>query len=245
MTYKELFQLQIIHEYSPDIIENISLIPTIETKSTIKKQQFLLKKTSRGISILVPKSNTKTEEILNFYVFPKSNEIIEVTKIEEAEDNTMMLFTNKTIGLEVNELTSQIVKKEEAVCVFQALAKITINTSKINTDVAVPAYQIPFKSKAIKWKYYFITNTNDKSLEITTRNEQLNFDELNFDDEKATALKFNFPGAKIKIFESRGLIPITKKPLKDISLLQDKGILINHLPNPKISDQGIQILKLM
>lgn len=263
MKYGEFFQIEIVHDYFLGQIADLILLPEAQTKRLLEKQRFLIKKTGKGIKVLIPENEENTvisglepNDVFVFHVFPTSDSVQEFTDTSEVENGKVMLFTNDGLGTENVELVKSETVQEGKFQGFPAIARVEIKASEVTTEInsISPVYQVVFNSKSIKWKYYFLANTDVTNIAIDTKDEQLQFNELEIKDDTSdqiiTSLRLNFPDTKILVFESNTSIPSSSKPIKDIKLVQKDSViqadstLIKHLPNPKSSDQGIQIIKI-
>lgn len=247
MKYEELFSIKIGHKYFSQKIEHIHIEPAKETIKLLKQKHFLQKNTTEGIKVFMIDDAEKKIELLSFYVFITSNDIKEITKINSDVVGEIPLFFNEKNDSGVLNLKQSVPDDGVSYKGFKAVAKIVIDIAEINDDI--PEYQLVFNTKSIKWKYYFVTNKNESNLEITSLDEQLDFKELPDKDQESKAnvasLQLIFPDAQITVFESNNEIGYTQKPRKNISLFKGDDQLITHLPNPKVIDQGAQVLNIM
>lgn len=257
MKYQEFFSIGIEHSYFSGVAADLVLIPVPETEKLLKKRGLLLKKTATGIRCLVGIDEENTgffEKIQNdvfaFYVFPISDTVREFTDMSKVKEGEMMFFTNEKLRKNQVELVASEIEQEGACQRFPALAKVEIKGSEMNSegDGTSFTYQVQFTATAIKWKYYFISNTDDSTITLESRDEQISFNEMIIDenstDQIITSMQLNFPNTQIKAFESNDLVPCTSKPIKNIKLIKNGDVLINHLSNPKKEQNGIQIIKI-
>lgn len=246
MKYSELFTLNIQHEYFSESNQGIQIVPSIETNKILESSKFLVKKKDTGMNVYLSENQNIPEKKLEFFVFPTIDNLREITQFSLESEEEIVLFSNENIASESAELKQTTAKAAALFNGHKAIAKIEIALSNLPEQGVT--YEINFSAKAIKWKYYFIAKPSDKTLTITTREEQLNFEELftqnTSSDKNVTRLQERFPDAQIHVFESETSIPISQKIIKNIKLLQDEEQLIKHLPNPEIGDVGIQVLKL-
>jgi len=263
MKYQEFFSITIEHSYFSGGPADLIVYPEEKTRKLLEKQGFLLKRTGTGIKVLLPmRDNNRVfpvltaDDLFAFHVLPTSGTVREFTDISEIEEDNMILFTNEGLDIGTIELIKSETVKEEVFQNFPALAKIEIKGNQITTDVngTPPVYKAIFDSKSIKWKYYLLSKSGATDIAVETRGDQLQFNELeignNSLDPIITSLRLNFPDTKIAVFESSVAIPFSSKSIKDIKLIQrdsvtqTDSILMKHLPNPSIYDQGIQIIKI-
>ncbi len=257
MKYQKFFSITIEHSYFTGETADLVLTPVVETEELLKRRGLLLKKTTTGIRCLVgiDKENTDfSEKIQNdvfaFYIFPTSDTVREFTDMSTVEEGKMMLFTNEKLHKKQVGLVASAIDQEGTCQGFPALAKVEIKGSEmqLEEDSMSFTYQIQFAAKAIQWKYYFISNTDDPNITLESRDEQISFNEMiiseNTTDQIVTSLRLNFPNTQIKAFESKDLVPYSNKPIKNIKLIKNGDVLMSHLPNPKEEQNGIQIIKI-
>ncbi len=257
MKYQEFFSITIEHSYFSGGAADLVLTPVAETEELLKKRGLLLKKTARGIRCLVgidEENKGFSEKIQNdvfaFYVFPTSDTVREFTDMSEVKEGEMMFFTNEKLRKNQLELVASEIEQEGAYQRFPALAKVEIKGSEMNSegDGTLFTYQVQFTATAIKWKYYFISNTDDSTITLESRDEQISFNEMIIDenstDQIITSIRLNFPNTQIKAFESKDLVPHSIKPIKNIKLIKNGDVLMSHLPNPEEEHNGVQIIKI-
>ncbi|MBW1297059.1 hypothetical protein [Aquimarina litoralis] len=254
MKYREFFQVEMIHPYFSGMPKDLVLIPDNDTKNLLINLGYILKKEADGIKVLAPihpENNTfpalDEKDVFTFYIYPKSADIQEITDFSGIENGSIISFTN--LDQDGSELITTQIEKKETFQGFSAIANIVITGNKIKTNSVEPIkFQARFKAKSIKWKYYFVSNTEDATISLESRDDQITFTEITLDESTAdqiiNSIRLNFPNSPIKLFESKGLVPYSSTPIKNIKLLQDGDILINHLPNPRLEQQGIQIIKI-
>lgn len=253
MEYRELFQIEIIHPYFSDIPKDIIVVAENNTKKHLKALGYILKKTANGIQVLAPfhKENggfqsLGDDDIFTFYAYPTSKYIQEITDFSNIEKGNMISFSNDDNSQLISSQTTQ----KGVFDGFSAIANIVILGNKINTNITDQStkFQAEFRSKSIKWRYYFVSNSKDSDIRLESRDEQIRFNEISTDqnilDSVINSLQLNFPNSQIRVFESRDEIPYSSKPKKNIKLLQNENVLISNLPNPRRQQQGIQIIKI-
>ncbi|WP_299183387.1 hypothetical protein [uncultured Aquimarina sp.] len=256
MEYREFFDIEVIHPVLSES-NDVVLVPKNETRKHLSNLGFVVKKTKKGIKILAPMSRRNgdfpplsEDDNFTFYIYPTSDVTQEVTDFSEIDEGNMILFSNQDLPENSQELVSSQVVKEGIFGGYPALGSIQIIGHKINlTSLEQPIkFKAVFGAKSIKWKYYFVSNTEDIDISLESRDNQISFNEVvvdeNITDQIINSIQLNFPDTQVKIFESKDLVPYSNKPIKNIKLLQNGDVLINHLPNPRAEQQGIQIIKI-
>lgn len=256
MEYREIFNIEVFH---PVLSEpnDVVLVPKNETRKHLSNLGFVVKKTEKGIKILAPMSirndgfqPLSEDDNFTFYIYPTSDTTQEITDFSKIDEGHMISFSNQDLPENSQELVSGQVVKEGVFGGYPALGSIQIIGNKINlTPLEQPIkFKAVFGAKSVKWKYYFVSNTEDTDISLESRDNQISFNEVvvdeNTTDQIINSIQFNFPNTRVKIFESKDLVPYSNKPIKNIKLLQNGDVLINHLPNPRAEQQGIQIIKI-
>lgn len=254
MEYREFFDIEVIHPVLSES-NDLVLVPKNETRKHLSNLGFVIKKTEKGIKVLAPMSqknggfqSLSEDDNFTFYIYPTSDITQEVTDFSEIDESHMISFSNQ--DLKSQELVNSQVVKEGVFEGYPALGRIHIIGHKINlTSLEQPInFKAVFGAKSVKWKYYFVSNTEDTDISLESRDNQISFNEVVVDenptDQIINSIQLNFPNTQLKIFESKDLVPYSNKPIKNIKLLQNGDVLINHLPNPRAEQQGIQIIKI-
>ncbi|WP_130734440.1 hypothetical protein [Flavobacterium sp. J27] len=256
MRYSVCFQIEIVHPYFSDNVSDLIILPDAETALLLSSRRFIIKKTANGIMILkVVNESVLTDAVLKdsvfvFTIFPTSHTVREFTDTSMVEMGNMLLFSNEELSKGDLELTKLETRQKGYYQNFPALARVEIKGEEIISQLngSPLMYKVIFQSKAIKWKYYFVSQSEATDLTITSREEQLKFIQLeikeDFSDKIVQSLRLNFKETQIIVFESNHNIPYSKTPIKNINLKQNGLILINHLPNPAVQDNGIQIIQI-
>lgn len=255
MRYKEFLQVEIAHQYFASDLAGLVLVPQERTLKFLRGQHFLVKRTARGIKILVPINEegqalpiVDDGDVLAFDVFPTSGIVGEFTDDSALSHGKVLLFTNEGLGEGELELFVSETTAGETFEDFPVIAKIEIKASEVDLNGPAPIYRAIFKSKSVKWRYYFVSNPGTTGLDVKERNGQLTFNEVILQDERsdqiATSIRLNFPGTQLVVFESDTSIPYSNKAIKNIQLLQNENVVIKHLPNPDAIDHGIQIIQI-
>ncbi|WP_378179182.1 hypothetical protein [Aquimarina sp. SS2-1] len=257
MEYREIFEIEVIHPYFSVISTDLVLVADIETGKRLINLGYVLKKTVNGVKVLapfLPESNAfrdlGEEDDFTFFVYPTSEHTKEITDFSEVAKGSMISFSNKGQQQNNSELGASTVLQEGFFGGYPALASIVIKGAEIDLsslDQSVK-FKAIFGAKSIKWKYYFVSNVEDPDIAIESRDDQISFNEIvvdeNTTDQIINSIQLNFPNTQVKVFESKDLVPYSRKPIKNIKLLQNGDVLINHLPNPRAEQQGIQIIKI-
>lgn len=256
MEYRKIFNIEVFH---PVLSEpnDVVLVPKNETRKHLSNLGFVVKKTEKGIKVLAPMSlkngsfqPLSEDDNFTFFIYPTSDVTQEVTDFSEIDEGNMISFSNQDLSENSQELVSSQVVKEGVFGGYPALGSIHIIGHKINiTSLEQPIkFKVVFAAKSVKWKYYFVSNSGDTDISLESRDNQISFSEVlvdeNTTDQIINSIQLNFPNTQVKIFESKDLVPYSNNPIKNIKLLQNGDVLINHLPNPRAEQQGIQIIKI-
>ncbi|MCK8521009.1 hypothetical protein M0D21_05495 [Aquimarina sp. D1M17] len=257
MQYRNFFDIEIIHPCLSEIAKDIVLVPKNETRKHLNALGFIFKKTEKGIRVLAPISKgnesilpLNEDDNFTFYVYPTSYDTQEITDFSEIDEGNMISFSNQDSRENIKELIVGQAIQEGVFNGYSALANIVIKANLIDTSSpnAFVKFKAIFGAKSVKWKYYFVSNTKETDINLESRDNQISFNEIvvgeNTTDQIINSIQLNFPDTQIKVFESKDLVPYSSVPIKNIKLLQDGDVLISHLPNPRIEQQGVQIIKI-
>lgn len=115
-----------------------------------------------------------------------------------------------------------------------------INNDSLPKRGSGPIFQIQFEPRKATWKYYVISNLNGLAISapFTFSDPEPPSDTL------SDKLKAMYPGATLTLFTSADTIEYKEKVIQDITLKKNSIILVPHLPNPKPSENGIQIINI-
>lgn len=256
MRYHVFFQIELVHPYFSGNVTDLIILPDAQTALLLSSQRFIIKKTTNGIMVLkvvddeVLSLPMLEEAVFVFSVFPTSDAVREFTDTSMVETGKMLLFSNKELSTGDLELTKSETLQKGKYQNFPAIARVEIKGGEITSQPNGSSllYKAHFQSKAIKWRYYFVSNSKTTDLAIATRDQQLKFNPLEIkedsSDQIVQSLLLHFQDTQIVVFESSIDIPYSKTPIKNINLIQNGSVLINHLPNPEVQDYGIQIIKI-
>jgi len=163
------------------------------------------------------------------------------------------VFSNNTKQATLSH--SEISKKDVVVDPMTfALVEIQVTKGLFSNLDQAQKFVIHFKAVEHLWKYYLVASpsNNDYHIESSSMNglEAITFEKALVDntlvsqDKVAKALLDKFPNHTTYLFTSTHEVPSYANGRKNIQLKRGKNTLIQHLPNPSVSDQGIKILKL-
>lgn len=255
--YKELFRIDLVHQYfSGGGKGNLTLRPVERTRQLLQGQQAILKATGNGVMLLVPmeesgvaRLNLLSKEVLTFEVFSQSNDFHAITDLSDLADGEILGFSNAGLPVGQTELPSVPTggKGPQNGLLMVATVKIHLSKKLLTIDEAVQ-YKIAFEARSEKWRYYFVTDNETTDLRVEDRSENLQFNNLDLEggspDKIGTALNANFPEANVFLFESETAIPFSDQVLKNLQLFRDGHVLIKHLPNPETKDAAVKIIKI-
>lgn len=256
MKYHELFEIQIGHQYfSTGEFVELVIVPVPETYQLLKGQHFLIKNKLNGLRVVAETEEYNPVIFLNkkltFEVFPTSGTFHLCTDVSELAPGEFWTFSN-TATKRNDQLTATITSdKSKSLNGYQRVARIEIYpTDEVLDHTTTTLYTVPFHAIAAIWKYYLITNPLPQDLVIEDKGSPaLKFNKKELEDETAdavmSALRESYPAAGLVLFESNLPVPRKSTGRKDIQLVQDDQVIIQHLPNPAAKNQEIEIIKIV
>jgi|GEM_PF-4009147 len=258
MRYRELFRIEIGHPYFSEEQETaVTLIPLEATRRRIHGHGGIIKPLSNGISVFIPVDGNNLAEnpfrlgdSLVFEAFPCSNTFSLVTDSSGLLKGEIHLFSNTgSTGTEPQLLASTL-EENNARNGFPMVAKIEIQlTNDLIFSTETVVYQCPFQVKSANWKYYLVADSDTTDLVVEDRGASLIFNRQVIDaqttDQLGESLRTNYPNANLFRFESAQPIPYAREAIKNLQLLRDGHVLIQHLPNPDLAANAVKIIKIL
>ncbi|MEL6562349.1 MAG: hypothetical protein AAFQ94_29525 [Bacteroidota bacterium] len=254
MRYKELFRITIKHPYYEDQRMDIEIYPDSRTERLMKSFNVITKSGSSGFQVVAPVSyddrffqKLKQLKECKFIIYPTKAAFIHVTDLKTDQKNEVLHFTNRGMSVESSELKIESTIHQDTFKGFKSIGVLTVDLLNLleTENLQPPNYEVVFDNKTVVWKYYFIHNNEEAEFEISSREKEHSFAEINIENDSiANTLKMKFPDSDVIGFQSDKSIPYSKRPLKDLKLSQKTNDHSISLPNPELGRQGIQILNL-
>ena len=270
MSYKQLFQLSIFHEYyQKQVCPDFSIEPTNECSKLLKGHRLILKNTINGIVVIAPvdseqKSWIELADNLQFTFILKlqNQDFINFTDIDWKPLDDIYQFSNRNnnqsgvLDLErtLTSLSDRRLPKGQNIV---GIVDIYNNDSMPKVLDQVSEYKITFQAKKQHWFYCLVTDslTNGDEFSIEdkdiTRETEIKFTritsaEAGNADQIFSAIKQQFPDSQQYLFKSESEIACQEAGIKNIQLNRknngssDSTMWIEHLPNPP--NNGIQVI---
>lgn len=255
--YKELFQLEIAHAYySEGGDAGLTIVADEATQQFMQGRSFLIKPTRAGLRVLMPvdenlvaRTTFLPDDVLRFEVYPSSSHFGIVTDTSSLAPGEVLHFSNVGFTESETELAITSVVGRGTHNGFQLCATVAIHiASVLLAQPQPPRYRATFNTKSEVWKYYFVSEQESTDFKVEDREEKLLFNQVqlgeNSSDIVGGALQRNFPQAKVFLFESAASITQSEQAIKNLQLLRDGEVIIQHLPNPDVADAAIKIIKI-
>jgi hypothetical protein len=186
-------------------------------------------------------------QFFEFVLFLEDNNFFSYTKLLEKRPEELYFFTNVNARKKTSSdlIASTILKSEIA---FTS-SKNLFGVLRVHCNATFPInLHLNFDAVDVNWRYYVIAGNNFQNLTVDGTLANINFIKKQTDqklaDKTFEAIDSNFPGCNLFVFESEGVIPYSQRGIKDIRLINSdtKKTLIDHLPNPGYSENGIKII---
>lgn len=258
MNYKTLFDIQISHQYfSPESCSDIIIHPSEKTIRFLKGQHLITKRTDAGLKILIPldengeiKPKFADSDVMTFLVFPSSDVFRTFTDTSALNDGEIFCFTNLKLTKSSQELKASVQVESHSHDGYSCIAKVEIHPTKylFDTQSQSKDYRLSFNAQSVKWKYYLLSSNGTTDLIIDDKQKELVFEKetlnTNTSDQIGQTLVAGYPNNNVFLFESQQPVPKTHLARKNLQLLRNGHIVINHLPNPTTKDNGVKIINM-
>lgn len=257
-TYKELFSLNLMHDYYSDgKCPDFNITPTPECKEFLEDYHIIFKNKITGIQLVVATNDGSTpfidiSDVSKFTFYMKLNESAfgNYTVLDDIDKDKIYAYDNQAgaDGLTLTQVKrSEITPPISDTTVFGV---IDIYAEQLS-DLSTPSqYTISFTASALNWSYYFIVTQQSPEKTISIYNDEITFSGPETLDDLGQELGRKYPDNSIQWFQS-DVVSHQQKGRKSIELRTTDGFthatdtLIEHLPNPSIDDNGIKILKVV
>jgi hypothetical protein len=258
MEFAKQLTLTIRHEYfNQAYAPGLVLRPSEGCSRLLKKFNMLAKANAGGLTIFkastpaVPNVvNTPSADIaFDFLIFTADSEFYQYTALGDKKNDEVYLFSNQKTNKNITELAKSIVS---AVDPGEHTDKplLGIIRLRLNYKDAVEL-TLSFDARSVKWRYYVLASPTRSSLVVDgklcgvafSRKESVTTSA----DAVVEALTTNYPVAKISFFESDKAVAFNNEGRKNIQLKNElsNAVIIKHLPNPPLHNNGIQIINLL
>jgi hypothetical protein len=255
MVYRKLFSIEIIHPYySSDEWIDATILPDELTLQSFKDTSYCLRALKNGVGVFVnadaPFPDLTIQNKLTFEVFPTSPTFNMYRDLSDLQPDDYLLFSNQTLLNELQLVPTVAHAASKYLNGFQIAAQIDIYpTALFNNPDKDINYTATFKIKSAVWKYYFVTQADEKKMWIEDAAfTPLKFNQLDIanqlSDPVLMGLQYQFPDDAVSVFASDTTVPFQRKGRKKIQLVRNGQVLIENLPNPTDAAQPINILKI-
>jgi len=258
MEFIKQLSLTIRHEYfdqgpAPDI----SIIPGEQCRKRLKHFGLLAKTDAWGLTIF--KANSPQTGVFatmpsadiafDFLVFMNDSQFYHYTTLAAKKNDEIYLFTNQNANKKnTATLLSSVVSAAE---VSDTIDRPLLGIIRLRLNYRLPAtLTLKFLARSLKWSYYIVTGASRAGLVVDGKLSGILFSKKESAETSAdaivTALTNNYPVAKVSSFESDKAIAFNSQGRKNIQLKNGStnSVIIKHLPNPSLYDNGIQIINL-
>ncbi|RLJ79431.1 hypothetical protein [Pedobacter alluvionis] len=259
MEFTKHLSLAIQHEYfDSGPVPGISISPTEQCKKQLKKFGLLVKTDTGGLGIFKANSPDtgvyatmpSSEVAFDFLFFIADNQFYHYTALSAKKNDEIYLFSNQNANKKnTTTLVSSVVSATE-------LGDITdgplLGIIRLRLNFRLPAkLRLMFPAPSLKWNYYVITGPLRASLVVDGKLSGILFSKKENTESQSDAivkaLTNNYPKAKVASFKSDKVIALSNQGRKNIQLKNEltNSVIIKHLPNPSLHDNGIQIINLL
>ncbi len=253
MNIKPLFSIIIEHQYfSNKNCCDLSIKPTPGCLTLLKKYHLLYRSSGDG-SIVILSVDNEVSDLLKsiptnpgftFFIVMNDPGFVHYTRPPDIKAGEILYYSNSEKGSDSpGELYQSSIKfsGDEWPGTVKLYGLVTIFNNEFFTD----RFIVPFKAAGSIWKYYLVTNTNAGNLIIDGSKAGITFEKkTEASDNVLKAVTSSFATAGTSVYVSAGEVPFQDKGIKNIRLVNadSNTVLISHLPNPGLKENGIKII---
>ena len=251
MLYKQLFELNIFHEYYQNqVCPDLSIEPTIECSRILRGHRLILKNKVNGIMVITPVDSEQKPLVeladnlrFTFILKIRNKDFIDFTDIDwkPSENSIMYHYENiinqdnnqdKVLDLDIIHTKFNHLKLPRGQHIL-AIVDIYNNSSLPKVLNEGSEYKITFKSKKQRWHYYLVTGSVSNCDEFLIKDDDenrknekkvINFtgDHVQKTDPIFSILNQQFPQSHQYLFISDSEITCQEAGIKNIQLLNKK-----------------------
>ena len=249
MLYKQLFELNILHDYyQSQVCPDFSIEPTTECSKILSGHRLIVKNKVNGIVVIAPVDSEQKPWIeladnlqFTFILKLKTKDFLDFTDIDwKPAGNVIYQFTNeKNTQIEASDLERTQTKLSDRELprgqnIF-GIVDIYHNSSMPELLERGREYKINFTSKEQHWRYYLVTDSVTNGDEFLIKNKtkdtetEIKFTRFTSAEAEKTepifsVLKQQFPQSQQYLFKSDSKIACQEAGIKNIQLLKNKKI---------------------
>ena len=255
MKFGTFFTVSITHAFlAGGYCRALAFEPTATCLQLMKRHGLLLENEGQGRLRVAGKQNedgsflTGAEETLefDFFIFLSEKDFLIYTELLPKDPGKVYLLSNQAAGgKQAETITPDVIQKPKT-----TIHKPLFGILRIRKNRPAPAhFTLHFEAAAIKWRYYLMADTANADLRVDGRLSEVSFraahgDGNAADDRIAQSIRGRYPGHTLLIFESDNAVPYRQWGRKNIQLINSRNnaVIVDHLPNPTFTDNGIKII---
>jgi len=243
------------HEYfSGGVDAGLSIRPSDECVQRLKNFGLLVKTSADGLTIFKSQSAdtipAPVDMAFDFLVFSTDNRFYQYTALADKKNDEVYLFSNQTAD---NKSTAKLVTSVVPGVSFGANpGQPLLGVIRLLFNSRAPVQlTLNFSARSVKWRYYVVAGPSQANLVVDGTLSGVSFSRKGsvkkMPDSIISALTGNYPVATVSSFESDKAIALNSQGRKNIQLKNELSnmIIIKHLPNPALHDNGVQIINLL
>ncbi len=254
MRVESFFTVTLTHEFLENRFSVPLLFdPTPDCSALLKKHSLLLNSSQQGRLEVValqkengsPMAAVPQPLLFRFFVSVAEKDFLIYTQLPAKKRGETYLFRNdpsdRNQPLKITPTVAQTARPANNACIG------VLEISKTNASPV--AFTWHFEAAAVTWRYYLIAAQNASNFIVDGKLSDITFKKPSAsaaaDDSIAKAILQNNPGTNLFVFESDKAIPYRQTGRKNIQLINgtNNTVIINHLPNPDFTDNGIKIIR--
>ncbi|GGH06778.1 hypothetical protein [Mucilaginibacter phyllosphaerae] len=252
MAFEKVISVDVLHNYFDDAaVPGLYFKPTMECERMLRNYRLLLKNNNQ-FSILrnsddaIPEFKPNAGLSFDFFIYTPDNTFFKYTGLAAKGADELYVYSNQA---DAAVLSQSVVPKAQFNHAshpnFLGVLQLYFSFS------GARSLQLKFQTKKLKWKYYILSGTTLTEPVVEGSLCGITFKKQTVKQTAADAvsrkLSVGFPDALISVFESSEEIPLNNAGKKNIRLKNnsDSRIMISHLPNPGLNENGVKIINLL
>ena len=260
--YMPLLTLNISHSYYEDsCCMDFIIEPTPECEKVLKGHRLSIKKSIGGIQVIAATEGNAPfitpDQFFNLEFLLKledSSSFVNFTTLGTITAGSVYVFSNDGLTaagskeLAVGERARTDLPDPSDKSVFGVIQFVD-NASLSKTLTSSTTYTLTFVPKTVYWQYYVIAKAGVTDILVEDALSEITFTKTDLNanpddtDRMAQMLALQFPDEQRYLFKTTAELTYSETGRKNIQLKKNGYVLIPHMANPSIDDDGKKIIK--
>ncbi|MBE7170251.1 MAG: hypothetical protein INR73_06660 [Williamsia sp.] len=249
-----LFSVTVQHSYfSNGKCNALSVEPTPDCTRLLRKTGLLYKQTHEADGLVWPADIQDgpvwkdTDTAFDFYICANDPDFAAYTQQPQKWPDEIYFFSNKLPSGDMSDTLYRSSVPNPSVQDRTTGKRLVGLLAIYNRGLAGTRFLLPFDAAGCIWKYYLLM---DKPAENPPAAYSISSSVASFQavaglpDGVAKSLMDLFPDARVSLYVSASEIQFQEKGVKNVQLMNNDAVLLPHLPNPGLGDNGIKIINM-